>query len=170
MKKFLGLAAFVVAALFVAAPTPAAAQYIGFGKYYGLGPRALVIGGGGYSPYGWPKSPYFYRRDWRPVYVYPITQVSYYYPSTTYVPQEQAVDANTGTIRMHVPSDARVWIEGTASSQTGADRSFVSPPLTPGREYVYHIRVQWDENGKAVERDREVKMHAGDRISLNIDR
>jgi uncharacterized protein (TIGR03000 family) len=71
---------------------------------------------------------------------------------------------------MHVPSDARVWFDGTATSQSGTDRSFVSPSLDPGREYVYHIRVQWDENGKVVERKRDVTVHPGDRINLTIDK
>jgi uncharacterized protein (TIGR03000 family) len=71
---------------------------------------------------------------------------------------------------MHVPSDARVWIEDAATSQTGADRTFVSPPLTRGSEYTYHVRVQWDEDNKPVERTRAIAVHAGDRINLNIDK
>jgi uncharacterized protein (TIGR03000 family) len=63
---------------------------------------------------------------------------------------------------------ARVWLEGKETSQSGADRMFVSPSLEPGYEYVYHIRVQWNQNGKTVEHNREVTVHAGDFISLNI--
>jgi len=31
-------------------------------------------------------------------------------------------------------------------------------------------RVQWDENGKPVERSRDLKVHAGDHINLTIDK
>src|SRR5262249_25615751 len=132
-------------------------------------------------------SPRLFSRPWTPGYYRPYAGASYYYPYAAYYPnagvsyydpytasypQDQAVDWNVNvvTIRMRVPSDARVWFEGEATSQSGADRTFVSPSLAPGREYVYHIRVQWQENGKSVERNREVTVHAGDRINLNIDK
>jgi uncharacterized protein (TIGR03000 family) len=77
---------------------------------------------------------------------------------------------NAATIRMSVPTGAQVWFDGAATTQTGAVREFVSPSLTPGSEYVYHVRVQWADNGKTVERNRDVKVHSGDRIHLNIDK
>jgi uncharacterized protein (TIGR03000 family) len=196
MKKFVSLAAFGLVALFVAQPTPAAAGSFsiggigrigsigGVGGYIGR-PRALLFGWGGYGRSDWsPYRPVF-RRAWRadyyypnggasyyypyPVY-YPDAGVSYYYPPTAYYPQDQAVDVNKATVRMSVPSGARVWFEDEPTSQTGRDRLFVSPALTPGRNYVYHVRVQWDDDGKAVERHRDVAVHAGDRINLNIDK
>jgi uncharacterized protein (TIGR03000 family) len=165
MKKFVGLAAFGLVALFVAAPSPAAAGYLF--RYNGWAPR-VVVGWRGYGLYDWYSSPRFYGRAWRAGYYYP-NSAWYYEPYTAYYPPDQAVEANGATIRMHVPSDARVSFEGEATSQSGADRTFMSPSLTPGRAYVYHIRVQWNENGKAVERNRDVTVHAGDRISLDMD-
>jgi uncharacterized protein (TIGR03000 family) len=163
MKKFVALAALVLAALFVAQPAPAAAQF-----YIGR-PRALIFGWRRFDLSDWSSSPRFFRRPWRTDYYYPEVEPSYYYPPTAYYPQDPAADVNVATIRMHVPSDARVWFDGDATSQTGADRTFASPSLAPGREYVYHIRVQWDEKGQAVERNHDVTVHAGDRINLNRD-
>ena len=181
MKKFVLLAAFGLVALFVASPAPAAAGSWGIGGisigsiggYTGWSPFAIGRGWGRYRVYDWSVYPRFYRRDWRTVYYYPTVYSSPIagtpsYSYTAFYPQEQTVDTNAVTLRMHVPTDARVWIEDEATSTSGADRSFVSPPLTPGREYVYHIRAQWDENGKTVERKREVTVHAGDRIDLNL--
>ena len=96
--------------------------------------------------------------------------VTYYGTYSAYRMQETPAPANAVTIQMHVPSDARVWIEDAATSQTGVDRTFVSPSLAPGSEYTYHIRVRWDEGSKPVERTRAVAVHAGDRITLNIDK
>jgi len=167
MKKFVLLAAFGLAALFVASPSPAAAQY--FVRYNGWISPAYRVGWDRYRLYDWSVYPRIYRRDWRSAYYYPIVSTpSYSY--TAFYPQVQTVDTNAVTLRMRVPTEARVWIEDVATSTDGADRSFVSPPLTPGREYVYHVRVQWDENGKTVERNREFTVHAGDRIDLNIDK
>ena len=177
MKKFICLTAFGLLAWFVASPAPAAAGSWGiggigriggiggFGGYIGR-PRALILGWGRYD-WSWYRP--VYRRGWRVDYYYPYAAPSYT-SYTAYYPQEQSVDANAVTLRMQVPSDARIWVEDAAMSQSGADHTFVSPPLAPGYEYTYHIRVQWDEDGKAVERSREVKVHAGDRINLTINK
>ena len=162
MKKFVVLAGLGLAALIVALPERAAARSYGLGGVarigniggsYGLnwGPR--FVGWRGYGFSGW--SPGVYRGTYSNGY-------------TSYYPEEQDVDTNSVTIRMQVPSGARVWLEGKETSQSGADRMFVSPSLEPGYEYVYHIRVQWTQNGKTVERNREVTVHAGDFISLNM--
>ena len=66
--------------------------------------------------------------------------------------------------------DSDFWFDGEPTEQSGTDRTFVSPALAPGRECVYRIRVRWDDNGKPVERKRDVTVHAGDRITLTIDR
>jgi uncharacterized protein (TIGR03000 family) len=154
MKKFIALAAFGLVAMFVAMPERAAAQYIV--RYNGWGP-GIGLGWRGFG---------LFRRPWRVAYYYPSP--AYYDWSPAYYPAEEAIGANTATIRVRVPSDARIWIEGEATSQGGNDRTFVSPSLAPGSQYVYHIRAQWNENGKAVERNREVTVHAGDRVNLNM--
>jgi uncharacterized protein (TIGR03000 family) len=163
MKKFACLATLGLIALLVASPAPAAAGSFGIGGIGRIGigpignmnigrPWALLTDG----PY-WSRPAF--RGDWRQ---------SYSYPNTVYYPQDQAADVVM--LRIHVPSDARLWIEGEATSQSGPDRVCVSPSLFPGREYIYHFRVQWDENGKIVERTREVSVHAGDRITVTIDK
>jgi uncharacterized protein (TIGR03000 family) len=135
----------------------------GAGGYIGR-PRALFLGGYDRS---WPRPGF--RRDWGDGYYYSDGYRSYYYdPYTADYPRDPAVDVNAVTLRMHVPGDARIWIESEATSQSGPDRYYMSPSLAPGREYTYHIRVQWNENGKTVERNREVKVQAGDRIDLNV--
>jgi len=194
MRKFVVMAAFGLVGLLGALPEPAAAGSFsiggigrigsigGLGGYIGR-PRALLFGWRGYGASDWSTYPRFYRRAWGAdyyapyggsVYYYPYTAyyptdgAAYYYPYATYYPS-QADDGNAATIRMSVPSEAKVWFDGAATSQTGADRTFVSPSLARGHEYVYHLRVQWNDNGKTVERTRDVTVHAGDRINLNID-
>jgi uncharacterized protein (TIGR03000 family) len=157
----------------------------GIGRMGGFGLRGISVPSGGYGvpfrllPGG------FVGRTWREGYSYPTAGPSYSYPYAAYYPtaeasyyqpysasypQEQAVEINTVTMRLSVPAGAKVWFDGAATAQTGADREFESPPLTPGREYTYHVRVQWHHNGKAVERTRAVTVHAGDRINLTIDK
>jgi uncharacterized protein (TIGR03000 family) len=196
MKKFVGLAAVGVVAFFLAPPTPAAAAHVG--RYGGWGLRPAGIGRGPilfgrarFGPSVWSPSPRFF--GWRRggsyyryagTYYYPYAvnfyPVNYgyaggYYPYaetsySAYYPPAPPVDGNAARIRMSVPSGAQVWFDGEATSQTGPDREFVSPPLTPGREYVYHVRVRWEDNNKVVERKRDVTVHAGDRVNLKVDK
>lgn len=178
MKKFLVLGAFGLVTMLVALPRPAHAWSIG--RTGGFGFRGIGVGLSG--SFRLLPGPVF-RHTWRDGYYYPYAgsysypyavyypyvEASYSYPYAAYYPQDKAVDVNAATIRMHVRSDAHVSFEGKATSQSGPDRTFMSSALTPGHEYVYHIRVQWDENGKAVEHNRDVTLHAGDRINLNFD-
>jgi uncharacterized protein (TIGR03000 family) len=155
MKKFIAAALLGLGVLVAAQPTPADAGFFHFG-------------GIGWRGHWW--SPRVYHGGWRANYYYADPGVTYSNGYSAYYPQEQPVDANTATIRLQVPEGARVWFDGEATSQSGADRIFVSPALTPGYAYSYHIRVQWHENGQAVERTRDITVHAGDRINVQVAR
>lgn len=71
-------------------------------------------------------------------------------------------DANAVHLVAHVPENAKVWIEGNPTTQTGAMRDFVSPPLTPGKNYLYTIRVDWMEGTKPVSQTNKVLVRAGE--------
>jgi uncharacterized protein (TIGR03000 family) len=47
-------------------------------------------------------------------------------------------------------------------------RSFESPPVLARRDFVYDIRIQWNQNGKDITQTRRVNVHAGDVISLTM--
>src|SRR5712664_2259307 len=53
-------------------------------------------------------------------------------------------------INISVPADAEIWFDRARTTQKGEFRQFVSPPLTPGRDYFYDIKARWTENGKEV--------------------
>jgi uncharacterized protein (TIGR03000 family) len=78
----------------------------------------------------------------------------------------EALSPNAVALRILVPKDAQIWIQGEATKQQGPVRIFKSRELTPGVEYIYHIRAQWTEGGRQVERNRQVRVHAGDRLTL----
>ena len=69
-------------------------------------------------------------------------------------------------INLRVPADAKIWFDGSQTIQTGAARSFASPPLAAGSEYAYQIRIQWNRDGKEVTQSRQIIVHAGDDINL----
>src|SRR5205807_1039730 len=110
----------------------------GYGYYpwYGLG-----YYGGGYGPYygyGYDYSPGYYYDNSYPDY-YPAPE--YYGSYSTnqgpiYGRAPTAVADDRAHINVIAPPEAEVWFEDQKMSQTGQVRSFVSPPLTPGRDFV----------------------------------
>jgi uncharacterized protein (TIGR03000 family) len=170
MKKFVGFAVVGLVACFMALSTPGAAQCCG--RYYGWDRYDYGWSNWHYGR-GWRRA-YWYADAWAPcynpcaTYYYANARVAYYGPYAVYSPQDPPAPANAVTIQMHVPSDARVWIDGDATSQTGTEREYMSPAITPGKDYVYHIRVQWEVNNKMMESTRDVAVHAGDRIDLTF--
>jgi uncharacterized protein (TIGR03000 family) len=78
--------------------------------------------------------------------------------------------ASVGTIQidLQVPEGAKVYFNGSATKQTGMARTFVSSPLTPGIQYGYAVRVQWNEGGRLVERTRDISFMAGDHVIIDF--
>jgi uncharacterized protein (TIGR03000 family) len=68
-------------------------------------------------------------------------------------------------LTVRVPADAKIWIDGTATTSTGAVRQFESPPLTPG-SYGYDIKASWNENGRGVTQTQHVQVTAGTHINV----
>lgn len=77
-------------------------------------------------------------------------------------------NANTVLLMAHVPENANVWIEGDLTTQRGTLREYVSPPLTPGKDYQYTIRVDWMEGGKVVSQTKKVLVRAGELHCLGV--
>jgi uncharacterized protein (TIGR03000 family) len=71
-------------------------------------------------------------------------------------------DPNAALIVAHVPEDAQIWFEGEPTVQKGDLRPFTSPPLTPGKDYTYTLRVRWAEDGRQVSQTGLVPVHAGE--------
>ncbi|MGE3805531.1 MAG: TIGR03000 domain-containing protein [Gemmataceae bacterium] len=64
-------------------------------------------------------------------------------------------------LRVLVPAAATLTIDGTSTRQGGEDRLFMSPPVVVGKDFVYHLQVSWDENGKEVSHKRDVVVRSG---------
>jgi uncharacterized protein (TIGR03000 family) len=147
----------------------------GWGGYYG-GWWPGYYGGGYYSPYysGY-YSPHYYGYSW-PYYSY--TTPYYYSPvyadSYAVSPPAQgsvtpaATDANRTIVRVHVRADAQVTFDKTAMTETGTDRSFVTPPLDPNQRYSYHITAKWMDNGRQVEEERTVRFTPGQTVNVDF--
>ena len=82
--------------------------------------------------------------------------------------KEVPPDPNVATMNVRVPAGADVWVEGSKTGQSGTNRTYISPHLEPGLGYNYEIRARWTEAGKPVEATRQIKVHAGDTVDVDI--
>jgi len=116
------------------APTPAYAYY--------------------YAPptYGFPAAPAY---AFSPANNQPITSTSAYSPAAA------ADSPPSATINIKVPADAEIWFNDAKTTLRGPVRQFVSPPLTPDRNYSYDVKARWMEQGKPVTQNRRVAVRAG---------
>lgn len=139
-----------------------------------------------YGGYGW-NTP-FYSRWSRPTYSYDFSTPSYYssgIPSGTMGSFYSSDMSNRGyygapmgetfgqqertvLIDVRVPPSAEIWFEDAKTQQTGTFRAFISPTLEPGQDYVYHVRTRWMENGQPVEKTRDLRVRAGDQLSIDF--
>lgn len=87
------------------------------------------------------------------------------------VPATTADGAPCLRLSVHVPDPtAEVWIEKTAMTQRGADRSFESPPLEAGKTYKYEIVARWKENGQDRAESRTVLGTPGQTVRVDFSR
>jgi uncharacterized protein (TIGR03000 family) len=172
--------------------------YGGWGHGYGGGGYALGLGSyggypyyyGGYSGYpyyygGYSAHPYYYGNSYLGSYYTPI--YSYYTPGYSSLavqpygtnPNDSGYlgpttssstsPDNLAHLKVEVPADAQIWVEGAKTKQTGTVRDFVSPPLTPGQDYRWDIRAKWtDETGHVVDQTKHVPVRAGSQVQVNF--
>jgi uncharacterized protein (TIGR03000 family) len=65
------------------------------------------------------------------------------------------------TVRVTLPADATLTIDGRPTRSTTAERLFVTPPLEAGKRYGYTFRATFVRAGKTVTVAQEVLVQAG---------
>jgi uncharacterized protein (TIGR03000 family) len=73
------------------------------------------------------------------------------------------------TVTVLVPESASVFFDGAPTTQTGASRQFVTPPLAPGRNFYYDIEARWTSaDGTPVDQTKKVLVTAGANVQVNF--
>ncbi len=139
---------------------------------------AVIADSFGYHPYGW-WGPYGYGWGGYP-YGYGGWGYSPYagYPDVIYdrnvLPAGYAAQQSDGTALIEVvlpTDDARVWIDGNATSSRGTERRYNSPSLQAGHNYSYTVKASWiTENGDLATVERQVPLSAGSRVLVDFTR
>jgi uncharacterized protein (TIGR03000 family) len=80
-------------------------------------------------------------------------------------------DARSALLTVSVPADARVYVNGKATSSTGSFRQFTSPSLSQGAAYTYEVRAEATRGGQVVGQTQTVQLRAGQtqNLAFNLD-
>ena len=85
-------------------------------------------------------------------------------PSIESIPTPEPTGA--GVIRMLVPEDSVVYVNGYRTKQSGETRTFAAKNLKYGETYEFEIRVVAVRNGQTVEDVQTAVLTAGEKTAL----
>jgi len=69
-------------------------------------------------------------------------------------------------LTVSVPAEAKVFVNGRATTSTGELRQFASAGLTKDATYRYRVRAEFLRDGMPISEERTVSMTAGQSGSL----
>jgi uncharacterized protein (TIGR03000 family) len=74
------------------------------------------------------------------------------------------------TILVNLPSNARLLVDGAATSSTSSQRRLISPALPTGRDFQYTLTAEIQRNGQAVRETRSITVRGGEetRVQFNF--
>jgi uncharacterized protein (TIGR03000 family) len=70
---------------------------------------------------------------------------------------------------VNVPAEAKIFVNGQATSSTGEVRQYVSRDLSSGMTYTYEVKAEMVVDGKTVEQTKTIDLRAGSTSSLAFD-
>ena len=76
-------------------------------------------------------------------------------------PKTKTKTTAAATIVVTLPAEARLTVDGNATASTSDRRTFLTPPLETGADYVYTLRAEIVRDGNALVRTKEVAVRGG---------
>jgi uncharacterized protein (TIGR03000 family) len=73
------------------------------------------------------------------------------------------------TIRVRLPADARLTIDGAATRSTTADRWFITPPLEQGKTFHYTLRAEFVRGDQTITVTEQVPVRAGREAMVSLN-
>jgi uncharacterized protein (TIGR03000 family) len=72
------------------------------------------------------------------------------------------------TIRVDLPENARLTIDGESTVSTGTQRVFVSPPLKRGKDFSYTLRSELKWEDKTISMSKKITVRAGEETRVDL--
>jgi uncharacterized protein (TIGR03000 family) len=80
----------------------------------------------------------------------------------------QVAVTESAQITVRLPAEARLWVDGTPCPLTSDTRSFATPKLETGRQYVYTMRAEVVRDGQTVAQTQRVVLGAGRQVNVTF--
>jgi uncharacterized protein (TIGR03000 family) len=90
-------------------------------------------------------------------------------PPVPGTPRDTSYRRADGLLAVNVPEDAKVFVNGLATTSTGAERQYVSRDLQAGFNYSYEVKAEIVRDGKTIEQVKQVNLRAGQTAELAFD-
>ncbi|MEX0714171.1 MAG: TIGR03000 domain-containing protein [Pirellulales bacterium] len=74
----------------------------------------------------------------------------------------------SATLNVRVPLEAKVYVNGLATSSRGSLRRYVSNGLQPGYSYTYELRAEMVQDGRVLSETKTVKLEAGQSSTIDF--
>jgi len=71
-------------------------------------------------------------------------------------------------VRVEVPEDAKLYIDGKLMRTASARRIFQTPPLEPNRIYFYDVRVELERNGQTFRDSQRLIIRPGQEVTASF--
>jgi uncharacterized protein (TIGR03000 family) len=81
---------------------------------------------------------------------------------------EVSIRSDRAMVVVHLPRDAKLYVDSVFCPLTSDKRSFQTPRLEPGRRYYYTLKVEVVRKGKPVKESRKVYVTAGKKVSVDF--
>src|SRR5262249_49731986 len=88
------------------------------------------------------------------------------------MPKEKKKEEETAapaTLVVTLPADAKLSIDDYVTNSTSEQRTFQSPPLTPGKTYSYTLKAEIMRGNKPQVVTKEVTIRAGEETPVSIE-
>jgi uncharacterized protein (TIGR03000 family) len=72
-------------------------------------------------------------------------------------------------LAVNVPDDAKIYVNGQATTSIGASRQYISRDLQSGYNYNYEVRAEVVRDGRTLEQVKKVDLRAGETANLAFD-
>ena len=80
-----------------------------------------------------------------------------------------AVSPNAATVVVTLPADAKLTIDGTATTSLSSERTFETPELVAGKTYSYTLEATFQKEGKAIVVSKKVTLEAGKTSTVDLN-
>jgi uncharacterized protein (TIGR03000 family) len=80
-----------------------------------------------------------------------------------------AASPNAATVVVTLPENAKLTIDGDATTSTSSVRTFETPELVAGKTYSYTLEATFQQDGKPVVVSKKVQIEAGKTASVDLN-